>query len=112
LKFVDPSSPTTMTLDDSATTATTTAPEVSHGDDTVEYSAQHQHQTQHHSKRLKSDHHDSLFTDVQSAPPDPIFALAAACQRDTDPQKINLSIGAYRDEQGRPWVLPVVQKVR
>ncbi|OMH79568.1 Aspartate aminotransferase, cytoplasmic [Zancudomyces culisetae] len=29
---------------------------------------------------------------------------------DTSSQKVDLGIGAYRDSQGKPWVLPVVEK--
>jgi hypothetical protein len=52
----------------------------------------------------------SLF-DTELAPPDAIFALTAGYKADTDPNKINLGVGAYRDNEGRPWVLPVVEKV-
>ncbi|KAJ3158907.1 Aspartate aminotransferase, cytoplasmic [Irineochytrium annulatum] len=52
----------------------------------------------------------SLFSNVPEIPMDPIFALAGECIADPDPLKINLSIGAYRGEDGKPWVLPVVRK--
>ena len=42
---------------------------------------------------------------------DSIFKLTAAYQADTFPQKINLGVGAYRDDDSKPWVLPVVKKV-
>ena len=29
---------------------------------------------------------------------------------DNAPRKINLGQGAYRDDQGKPWILPVVKK--
>lgn len=41
-----------------------------------------------------------------------IFKLTAAYKADTYPQKINLGVGAYRDDDNQPWVLPVVRKVR
>lgn len=41
-----------------------------------------------------------------------IFKLTAAYKADTYPQKINLGVGAYRDDDSKPWVLPVVRKVR
>ncbi|KAF8478639.1 aspartate aminotransferase [Russula ochroleuca] len=47
---------------------------------------------------------------VPLAPPDSIFKLTAAYQADTFPQKINLGVGAYRDDDSKPWVLPVVKK--
>jgi len=40
-----------------------------------------------------------------------IFKLTAAYKTDTFPQKVNLGVGAYRDDQDKPWVLPVVKKV-
>ncbi len=43
---------------------------------------------------------------------DSIFKLTAAYQADTFPQKVNLGVGAYRDDDNKPWVLPVVKKVR
>jgi aspartate aminotransferase len=54
---------------------------------------------------------DSFFSAVELAPPDTIFDLTASYKADPAIEKVNLSIGAYRDDQGRPWVLPVVQKV-
>ncbi|KAF9925651.1 Aspartate aminotransferase, cytoplasmic [Mortierella alpina] len=52
----------------------------------------------------------SVFENVSSAPADIIFALTAAYKADTDPKKVNLGVGAYRTEEGKPWVLPVVHK--
>jgi aspartate/tyrosine/aromatic aminotransferase len=40
-----------------------------------------------------------------------IFKLNTAYQADTYPQKVNLGVGAYRDDNNKPWVLPVVKKV-
>ena len=44
-------------------------------------------------------------------PPDNIFGLVEACNKDPRPNKVNLAIGAYRDSEGKPYVLPVVRKV-
>ncbi|KAJ3259874.1 Aspartate aminotransferase, cytoplasmic [Boothiomyces macroporosus] len=52
---------------------------------------------------------NSLFK-TTLAPPDVIFELTASYKADTDPNKINLGVGAYRDNDGKPWVLPVVKK--
>jgi len=41
-------------------------------------------------------------------PPDPILGLNDAFNKDTDPKKVNLGVGAYRDDNGKPWVLPSV----
>lgn len=37
--------------------------------------------------------------------------VTEAFKRDQDPKKINLGVGAYRDENGKPYVLPSVRKV-
>jgi aspartate aminotransferase len=54
----------------------------------------------------------SLFTEalVPEAPADSHYGLRAEFQADSHPDKVNLVIGAYKDDQGRPWVLPVVTK--
>ena len=44
-------------------------------------------------------------------PPDVIFGLVEAFNKDTRSPKINLAIGAYRDDHGKPYVLPSVRKV-
>jgi aspartate aminotransferase, cytoplasmic len=49
---------------------------------------------------------------VPQAPEDPLFGLMAAYRRDTSPKKVDLGIGAYRDDNAKPWVLPVVKRVR
>ncbi|XP_059142528.1 aspartate aminotransferase, cytoplasmic-like isoform X2 [Physella acuta] len=52
---------------------------------------------------------DSVFKDVQNAPPIQVFQLTKLFTESTDPNKVNLGVGAYRTEEGKPWVLPVVQ---
>ncbi|EPE27868.1 PLP-dependent transferase [Glarea lozoyensis ATCC 20868] len=47
---------------------------------------------------------------VPKAPEDPLFGLMAAYRKDTDERKVDLGIGAYRDDNAKPWVLPVVKK--
>lgn len=49
---------------------------------------------------------------VPQAPEDALFGLMAAFRRDSDPNKVDLGIGAYRDDNAKPWVLPVVKRVR
>ncbi len=51
----------------------------------------------------------SFFTEIETAPPDPMFNLAAKCRSDPSEFKVDLGIGAYRDNDGKPWVLPSVQ---
>jgi aspartate aminotransferase, cytoplasmic len=41
-----------------------------------------------------------------------IFGLNAAYDANPHPEKINLAVGAYRDDNNKPWILPVVKKVR
>lgn len=48
---------------------------------------------------------------VPQAPEDPLFGLMAAYKADTFDKKVDLGIGAYRDDNAKPWVLPVVKKV-
>jgi hypothetical protein len=38
--------------------------------------------------------------------------VTEAFKADKDPRKINLGVGAYRDENGKPFVLPTVRKVK
>ncbi|KAL8738144.1 MAG: hypothetical protein Q9190_008038 [Brigantiaea leucoxantha] len=54
----------------------------------------------------------TVFTsdNVPQAPEDPLFGLMAAYRKDTFEKKVDLGIGAYRDDNAKPWVLPVVQK--
>lgn len=40
-----------------------------------------------------------------------IFKLTAAYKADPHPQKVNLGVGAYRDNENKPWILPVVKQV-
>ncbi|KAJ7098026.1 aspartate amino-transferase [Mycena belliarum] len=47
---------------------------------------------------------------VPLAPPDSIFQLTAAYKEDTFDKKINLGVGAYRDDDNKPWILPVVKE--
>ena len=48
---------------------------------------------------------------VPQAPEDPLFGLMSAYRKDDSSKKVDLGIGAYRDNNAKPWVLPVVQKV-
>lgn len=48
---------------------------------------------------------------VPQAPVDPLFGLMAAYRQDTFEKKVDLGIGAYRDDNAKPWILPVVRKV-
>jgi aspartate/tyrosine/aromatic aminotransferase len=45
------------------------------------------------------------------APADPILSLTTNFKNDKDPRKVNLGVGAYRDNNGKPYVFPIVKKV-
>jgi aspartate/tyrosine/aromatic aminotransferase len=51
------------------------------------------------------------FAHVQMAPADPILSLTTGFKNDKDPKKVNLGVGAYRDNNGKPFVFPIVKKV-
>eukprot|EP00002_Diphylleia_rotans_P002328 TRINITY_DN11485_c0_g1_i1.p1 TRINITY_DN11485_c0_g1~~TRINITY_DN11485_c0_g1_i1.p1 ORF type:complete len:454 (+),score=88.67 TRINITY_DN11485_c0_g1_i1:59-1420(+) len=52
----------------------------------------------------------SPFASIPVAPDDPILGLNARFAQDSHPQKLNLGVGAYRTEDGKPLVLNVVRK--
>ena len=52
----------------------------------------------------------SRFSGVEQAPPDPILGVSQAFKADEDPSKLNLGVGAYRDDNLQPVVLHVVRK--
>lgn len=51
-----------------------------------------------------------MFGNISAAPPVEVFKLSADYQADQSPNKVSLGVGAYRDDQGKPWILPVVKK--
>jgi len=51
----------------------------------------------------------SKFAGVEKLPPDAIFFTKTRFKNDTNPKKINLGIGAYRTEEGKPYILEVVK---
>lgn len=55
---------------------------------------------------------ESWFDQAQFIPADAIFALTAQYVADPFPKKVNLGQGTYRDENGKPWILPSVQRSR
>ncbi|XP_064630542.1 aspartate aminotransferase, cytoplasmic-like [Lineus longissimus] len=52
----------------------------------------------------------SRFGSVEDAPPIEVFALSEAYKSDPFEKKVSLGVGAYRTDQGQPWVLPVVRE--
>lgn len=51
-----------------------------------------------------------FFTEIAELPPDPLFGLKARYTADARGDKVDLGIGAYRDNSGKPWILPAVRK--
>ncbi|KAI9891974.1 MAG: aspartate transaminase aat1 [Vezdaea aestivalis] len=54
----------------------------------------------------------SVWANVPKGPPDvpqAILGITEAFKADSFPQKINLGVGAYRDDAGKPYVLPSVR---
>lgn len=54
--------------------------------------------------------HFSFFENVKPQAPIELFKLSREFEEDNFPQKVNLSIGVYRNEEGKHWVLPVIRK--
>jgi aspartate/tyrosine/aromatic aminotransferase len=52
----------------------------------------------------------NLFEQVTAAPPDPILGLSEAFRNDSNPDKINLTVGVYQDETGVSPVLDCVKE--
>lgn len=53
----------------------------------------------------------SVFCEVPQTAPVAVFKLTQDFSNDQFPNKVNLGVGAYRTDEGKPWVLPVVKKV-
>ncbi|KAL5345861.1 aspartate transaminase aat1 [Pseudogymnoascus australis] len=51
----------------------------------------------------------STWANVPQGPPDAILGITEAFKADSFPEKINLGVGAYRDDKGKPYVLPSVR---
>nr|ALS04703.1 mitochondrial aspartate aminotransferase precursor [Pseudodiaptomus poplesia] len=52
----------------------------------------------------------SFWSGVEMGPPDAILGVTEAFKKDSNPKKMNLGVGAYRDDKGQPFVLPSVKK--
>ncbi len=50
-----------------------------------------------------------MFENVPMAPPDSILGITEAFNKDTNPRKINLSVGVYKDESGKTPILACVK---
>jgi len=52
----------------------------------------------------------SAWGSLTAAPADPILGLNDAFKKDDHPKKVLLGMGAYRDDNGKPYILPCVRK--
>ena len=55
---------------------------------------------------------DTLFKNLAAAPGDPILSISEKFRADTRPQKVNLSVGVYLDENGKTPILDVVKEAK
>ena len=51
----------------------------------------------------------NIWAKIPAAPPDPILGLVAAFKASDAPRKVNLSQGAYRGGDGKPYILPSIR---
>ncbi|RKF77771.1 Aspartate aminotransferase, cytoplasmic [Golovinomyces cichoracearum] len=64
-----------------------------------------------HTANMKNPPHAHFTTDnVPEASQDSLFALMSAYRADTSLNKVDLGVGAYRDDNAKPWILPVIKK--
>lgn len=54
----------------------------------------------------------SLFSKIEMAPRDPILGVTEAFNADTNPKKINLSVGVYYDDNGKIPLLECVKRAK
>lgn len=52
----------------------------------------------------------SYLSEIPMGAPDAILGIAENFKKCTDPNKVNVCVGAYRDENGKPWILPSVRE--
>jgi len=54
--------------------------------------------------------HPSPWKHYEMAPRDPIVGLNESYKLDYHPKKVIVGVGAYRDDQGKPYILPCVRE--
>eukprot|EP00049_Salpingoeca_infusionum_P010501 m.180862 g.180862 ORF g.180862 m.180862 type:complete len:480 (+) comp14657_c0_seq5:125-1564(+) len=54
--------------------------------------------------------HTDFFADLEAAPENPVFGLARVANEDQHPDKMNLVIGAFRNDEGNPIVMECVKE--
>ncbi len=52
----------------------------------------------------------STWSSVKQMGPEPVFGLLQEFINDPHPDKVNLSVGAYRDKNGNPYILNCVKE--
>jgi aspartate aminotransferase len=52
----------------------------------------------------------STWSKLESAPPDPILGLNEAFRKESNPKKVLLGMGVYRDDNNKPYVLNSIRK--
>lgn len=52
----------------------------------------------------------TIFNNVEQLPADALFGVKQRLSQDPREVKVDLGIGAYRDNNGKPWVLPSVHE--
>lgn len=52
-----------------------------------------------------------MFRTVPAGPPDPVFILKNKADQDTLPEKVDLGVGVYRNEEGQCHQLHTVKTV-
>ena len=52
-----------------------------------------------------------MFDSTPVYPPDAVFGIAAEYRKDSNPDKINLTVGMYQDESGKIPVMDSVHRV-
>lgn len=53
---------------------------------------------------------ETYLAEIPMGAPDAILGIAENFKKCTDPKKVNVCVGAYRDENGKPWILPSVRE--
>ncbi len=51
-----------------------------------------------------------MFEHIQAAPPDAILGLSEAFNKDSNPKKVNLSVGVFKDESGKTPIPEAVKE--
>lgn len=51
-----------------------------------------------------------MFQSIERRPPDPILGLSTLFKKDTNPNKIDLGVGVYKDENGNTPVVSAIKK--